>query len=69
MKRSISKNHNYRIMSTITLPFTIILWGVGWILYYVGSSKRLARKKLIKFQKTRNEQSFEWKTVEPQIYT
>ena len=56
-------------MSTITLLFTIILWGVGWILYYVGSSKRLARKKIIKFQKTRNEQSFERKTVEPQICT
>jgi hypothetical protein len=68
MKTSISKIRNYRMISIIALPFTIILWGVGWILSYVGSSERLTRNRTIKFQKTRNGQNFERKTVEPQTY-
>ena len=69
MKKSESKSRNYLIISVVTLPFAIIFWMIGWILYCIGSQKLpiTKRKEQVSLQKKPQQENFEQELAEPQI--
>lgn len=70
MKNSHNKGLRRQIISVVLLPFIILFWMAGWILYFIGAQKTLpisTRKEQVTLQKTTQKGNVEQEIIEPQI--
>lgn len=67
MRKSTGNASSRQIFSVVLFPVIVILWMIGWILYYQGSREERSvhhTSKLTAQQKNRNTKK---KTSEPEI--